>query len=152
MKSLLKIAVAFLLISASARAGDFPGTDQRLVPGQGDIMRSSRPNYGLGQATQIILNGTTLTLGQDTCGKTILTQSGSATTITLPGNVSPPCSVLIDQVGAGAVTTSASGSATLVSGAGCTTGTNAQHALITLLIESNTSGINAVWNLGGFCK
>lgn len=93
-------------------------------------------------------SGTTYTLAATDCGTVIRFTNGSAVAVTAPDSMPVGCSIAIIQRGAGAVTVTASGGATVENRQGFTK-TAGQKAMIGLTVDSNSGGSSAVYLLSG---
>ena len=125
----------------------------------GDVILTPGAGAGGGVAGSIRLNGavigvvversgTTDTLAGTDCGKTIAYTSGSAVAVTLPDSLEVGCHITAVQVGAGQITFSIGGGATLRS-AHAYTKTFGQYAGLGLSVIQNSGGSAAVWFLFG---
>jgi hypothetical protein len=92
--------------------------------------------------------GSSYTLLSSDCGKTVYVTSASLFTITLPNNFSVPCTVQLEQGGAGQVATVAASGATGPSNPRNFTKTFGQYSVVTVFVDTN-SGTNGHWILTG---
>jgi len=96
-------------------------------------------------------SGTTYAIQASDCGNVVNLTSGSSTVVSLPNSLTN-CNFVIQQLGAGSVSISPSAGASVTS-AHCTTRTaQLQFSAMALFETSNTTGSNAIYNLGGDCK
>lgn len=92
--------------------------------------------------------GTTYTLQASDNGKIIELSNASAITLTLPNSLAADFNCLIVQTGAGQVTLSAAGGATLRNRSSFTK-TAGQWAMLSMYVTTNAGGSSAVYILGG---
>lgn len=97
---------------------------------------SGTQTFGPVMGTVSTQAATSYTLAATDCGTTIRFTNASAITLTLPDSIAAGCSVALLQVGAGQVTPTVSGGASLNSRPGYTK-TAGQWALVGLTIDSN---------------
>lgn len=116
-----------------------------------EFVLNSKPIYGY-IAKLNDQTGTTYTVDvanpdSDT-GKIVTLNNGSSVTVTLPATAPIGFGITVYQKGAGQVTFSPAGSATLVNQSSHTK-TAGQHAVVTLFVSANSGGSAAVWVLAG---
>jgi len=143
------------------------GTDGRLLYDNSGVLGELAPTTTLGTST-LTLGGTTTTVngltigtstlgsgrsysgatdtvGQTDCGVTVTSTGASAVTETLPDSTTGECHIVLMQGGAGQVSFTASGTATL-HGAHSYTKTFGQYSKVEVY---HTSGAPTVWYLNG---
>jgi hypothetical protein len=123
-------------------------TTGKLIQSTGVVIDDNNGLYGY----IAVLNdqtGTTYTLDTTTDrGKILTLTNASAITATLPATAAVGYGLTVYQGGAGQVTFSPSGSATLVNKSSHTK-MSGQHAVVTLFVKANSGGSAAVWVLAG---
>lgn len=98
--------------------------------------------------TQNNQSGTSYTLVSSDCGKTVYFTSSSPVTVTLPNNLPVPCTVQLEEGGAGQLQAIPASGATGPSNPHGFTKTFGQFAVITVFVDTN-SGTNGHWILTG---
>lgn len=98
--------------------------------------------------TQIVQKTASYTLTSGDNNKVLRFTNSGNVVLTLPNNIPEGFTVAVIQAGAGTVTFTPASGATVYSRAGFTK-TAGQHAIMSLLVSSNSSGTVAGYNLSG---
>ncbi len=136
------------------RSVRFLGADNEVAPGSkvtfeegSELIMESIPLSGFCAVIKTITATTYILLEAD-AGKVLRFTSGSAITVSLPGDLSVGWSAALLQRGAGQITLDTIGSATLLHEEDHTK-TAQQHASVGLLVQANSNGTSAEYHLSG---